>query len=252
MKKILLLILAGFSLYAIADAGCLPSQQELCDYSNGTFYHTDNLLGFGIAGGYSNTNQGANSAYPAVDFNYDFLSTSGLWSSTTGEYQYMLSNSYVSNSNYFAMTKLGYAFQPIQDYWEVIPYVVGGIGNNQLFYNSGSPFNAGLGLRTEVAITTRNSIYADYNYQIILDDGTMASAYDSQNKVSNSSFNQGFGSNIQYLEAGYKYIINCTMGIQTYYRYVQSNADFSVASSHSNVLSNYNQVGFNLFWYMGS
>ena len=246
MKYGLLLGLLALN-YNVFASDCLPSATELCDYSQGTFYHLDNQFGLGLLGGTSDTNQGQNANWVGAAANLDFLFTNHIYWANTVNYQYLINDNYQQNM-WFYLTKFSYEVELLRDRWSLTPYVAAGIGNNQVFFSSGNPINAGLGLRTEVALTTRNSLYADYNYQWLIDFGdSIGSGYNSYYNTNNASL-QG-GSNIQYIEAGYKHILNCSTGLSVYYRFNEATAVMN--TGNSNVYTNYNSAGINFYWYIG-
>ncbi len=254
MKRFLLLPLFITSAFA---SDCLPSSLELCDYSWGTFYHLDNNFGVALLGNYNNSTfsnnaNGANSASAGgvgAEANFDFLMVNGLWVSNRFNYQNYLGTPNYTDSMFNYNLKLGYAMQAIQDYWLITPYATGTIGAGWETWDSNYNYGAGLGLRTEVALTTRNSLYLDYSYQWLLNQGELASAYNSQYNTNN--INVTNQPSVQISELGYKHVFNCGFNMTVFYRYMQNNITFSGTGENQNYANGTNMVGIGVSWYTG-
>jgi hypothetical protein len=245
MKKLILLFPLAISL---AYADCSPSSLELCDYSDGTFYHLDNMFGLTLLGGYSNntgiSNNNYSSSNAGAEANWDVLMTNGIWFSNKGMYQYMFSNIYTQNT-YSYVSKLGYGFQPVYDYWIITPYINAGLGNGQIYNANSTTWNLGLGLRTEIAFDTRDSVYGDYNYQFIMDGGNLSGTAGSSNSLGTVSGQPS----VQLAELGYKHVFDCSTNIQVFYRYTQADVSFSQPTQTSNLSTS--MIGVGITWYTG-
>lgn len=235
---------------------CPPSMLELCDYTHGTFYHLDNQLGVNILGSYTQgtlTNSQNNSTGTAggIEGYWDFLLPSGFWFSNRINYvNYFGANNFADDQANYTL-KFGYGFQPVYDYWEITPYLVADAGAGQLQWDSQINYGGGVGLRTEVALVTRNSIYADYNIQYLADFGNFANSYNQQFGTANA-----FVSSIPYgqnIEIGYKHVFNCNWNMQVFYRYTTDNINYTFGGTapNQNYSNTSNMLGVGVSWYMG-
>lgn len=256
--------MSAMPIYAYA-ADCPPSNNELCNYSLGTFYHLDNVIGVNLYGvqnnaTFSQNNLGtsnSNATAPGVEGFWDIQTGLGFYWSNHITYQNFLgTNGYTSDQASYNL-KLGWSFQPVYDYWQITPYLAGSAGAGMLNWDSTFNYGAGAGLRTEVALGTRNSLYADYNYQLLIDGGgNFTTAYNQQFTGANAVATNGTSGNPtqQAFEFGYKHVFNCLFSMQAYYRVIQSNIDYSIATTpnSNNNYSNLNQmVGVGVSWYTG-
>ncbi|MCX8514758.1 MAG: hypothetical protein ORN24_04245 [Burkholderiales bacterium] len=254
MKKILLLSLLITSVYA---NDCLPSALELCDYSWGTFYHLDNNVGISLLGNYnqSNFSNNANGATNTAtigggaEVNFDVLMVNGLWWSNRINYQNYFGNSNYTDSMFNYTLKLGYAMQAINDYWLITPYATGSMGAGWETWDGNYNYGAGLGIRTEVALVTRNSLYFDYSYQWLIDQGELTSSYNNQ--FNTSHITVGNQPVAQIAEIGYKHVFNCGFNMNVFYRYTQNNFSFSGSSTNQNYTNGTNMIGIGVSWYTG-
>lgn len=254
MKKIVILLLS-LSASSFAES-CPPSMLEICDYTRGTFYHLDNQFGINLTGVYDqgvltdaqNNNYATGAGAQAY---WDVLTSGGYWFSNKVDY-----NSYFGAPNFASdqanyTLKFGYGFQPIYDYWLITPYVVGSAGAGQENWDSQVNFGAGIGVRTEIALVTRNSIYADYNIQYLIDNGNFATGFNQQYGTDNA-----FLSSVPYsqsMEIGYKHVFSCGFNMQVFYRYFTDSMNFSFAGTipNQNYSNSNSMVGVGVSWYTG-
>lgn len=234
---------------------CPPSMLEVCNYSAGTFYHLDNQLGINALGVYDQANLTDGTNYSAggigAEVYWDFLTTNGFWFSNKIDYTSYLGASNYTNDQAQYTFKFGYGFQPIYDYWQITPYVVGSFGAGQENWSNSFNYGAGAGLRTQVAIITRNSIYADYNIQYLIDGGNFATGYNQQFGTVNAALTGN--PYAQSLEVGYKHVFSCNFNMQVFYRYSNDNINFSFGGTapNQNYVNNINMIGLGVSWYMG-
>jgi len=256
MKKVFLVVvsLVGCG-SAIADS-CPPSMLEVCDYTRGTFYHLDNQLGFNVLGVYdqatlTNSQQSVSAGGLGAEAYWDFLTTNSFWFSNKVDYVTYLGASDFATDQANYTFKFGYGFQPIYDYWQITPYVVGSVGAGQENWDSNVNFGAGVGLRTQVALVTRNSIYADYNVQYLMANGNFSDAYNQQFGTDNAFLNGK--PYVQNFELGYKHVFSCNLNMQAFYRYTNNNMNFSFGGTAPDQAYNnaINMIGIGLSWYMG-
>lgn len=254
MNKLLLLLMI-LPLLSFAD-DCPPSQSEVCNYSNGTFYHLDNNFGLSLLGTYnqsilSNNGEGSTTGFAGgAEARLDLLTQSGFWISNTLDYvNYFGTPNYATDQANYTF-KFGYGFQPIYDYWEITPYIVGSAGAGNETWDSQINFGVGAGLRTEVAIITRNSIYADYNMQYLVDGGNFANSYNQQFNTNNAFLNSiPYAQNI---ELGYKHIFDCETSLEVFYRYSSSLMTFSFGGNSlgQNYINQTQMIGVGINWYL--
>lgn len=262
MNKILLIVSFFTTIHSYAlDNHCPPSMLEVCDYSYGTFYHLDNQIGINALGTYnqasfSNSTLSSlkNNVYAmgaGVEGYWDILTSNGLWISNKIDYiNYLSIQSFASDQANYNL-KLGYSFQPAYDYWQITPYITGMAGAGQLNWTGQINYGVGAGLKTQIALTTRNSIYADYNLLYLIDSGNFSKSYNLQFSTKGASLSST--PYAQNFEIGYKHAFNCSFNMQIFYRYAADNINFSfsgqnLTQSYSNTMS---MFGLGFAWYIG-
>ncbi|MBY0378988.1 MAG: hypothetical protein K2P99_01160 [Burkholderiales bacterium] len=256
-KKLLgsLLIVSGINAFA---SNCPPSANELCDYSYGTFYHLNNVFGINAVGvsnfaSFSNQSQlggtNANGLGLGGEAYLSILLTNGIWINNDILYvNYLGAGNYAADQANYTL-KVGYGFQPIYDYWQITPYIVGGLGAGQLNWDNQINYGVGAGLKTEVAFTTRNSLYVDYNYQYIIQGSSFTNSFNNQFNTVATSINNPIQ---QTAEIGFKHVFDCSVSMQVYYKNIQDTTGFMINNATNNYTNNSQIFGIGVNWYIGN
>lgn len=252
----MLFLVAGVKVFA---SDCPPSANELCDYSYGTFYHLNNAFGInavGVSNSATFSKQSQLGGVNVSDFGLggeaylSILLTNGIWINNDILYiNYLGAGNYATDQANYTL-KVGYGFQPVYDYWQITPYVVGGLGAGQLNWDNQINYGAGVGLKTEVAFTTRNSLYLDYNYQYIIQGSSFTNSFNNQFDAVATSINGN--PTQQTAEIGFKHVFDCSVSMQIYYKYIQDTAGFIINNATNNYTNSSQIFGIGISWYIGN
>lgn len=144
--------------------------------------------------------------------------------------------------------KFGYALYTAQ--FNFIPYVLYGYGNGGAYYSTAQNFNYGLGLLTELMVSSQLLIYADLNYQWQNFSGQINADFNKNVLNNYTSYNLNGIPTTYGIDFGIKFITDGGYYINPFFKYQNYQQSFSQSGSIINygtlnpAVSQY-QVGIN-------